>query len=290
MAHDETRPDYQDLLRSLFPPAAAARAARDDDGTDDDDDAQERDDDQPRHGWMRSAQFSSRVGLARAAMVGGALSAWAAAHAVGLVVVLAVGPPPDVPRGPIVRWCVYALAMSTYHWLEFLLSASYHPETTSVDSFLVNQSTAYQVAVVAGWAEFWLEFGVLGWRERDGVPPWAFVALAMMLVGQSLRTSAMATAGRAFTHRVVTYAKASDHTLVTWGVYRYLRHPSYVGWFWWSLGTQMWLGNPVCFVAYFFAARSFFRNRVPIEEEALERFFPGEYAAYKRRTWLGIPL
>ncbi|CAN0453530.1 unnamed protein product, partial [Hapterophycus canaliculatus] len=33
--------------------------------------------------------------------------------------------------------------------------------------------------------------------------------------------------------------REESHQLVTSGVYRFLRHPSYFGWFWWSLGTQV---------------------------------------------------
>ncbi len=40
-----------------------------------------------------------------------------------------------------------------------------------------------------------------------------------------------------------------------------LRHPSYFGWFYWSVGTQILLGNPVCSVLYTYAAWSFFHKR-----------------------------
>lgn len=36
-----------------------------------------------------------------------------------------------------------------------------------------------------------------------------------------------------------TRQREDSHQLVTRGVYRFLRHPSYFGWFWWSLGTQV---------------------------------------------------
>lgn len=37
----------------------------------------------------------------------------------------------------------------------------------------------------------------------------------------------------------VQFTKAETHQLVTHGVYSIVRHPSYVGWFWWSVGTQV---------------------------------------------------
>ena len=83
---------------------------------------------------------------------------------------------------------------------------------------------------------------------------------------------------------------APPHRLVTHGVYAWLRHPAYFGWFWWSVGTQLLLCNPVCVFAYAYASYRFFRNRIPYEEQHLLRMFPNdEYAAYRRRTVIGIP-
>lgn len=60
----------------------------------------------------------------------------------------------------------------------------------------------------------------------------------MVLCGEGLRKAAMLTAGSNFNH-IVQNEKAQSHVLVTSGVYAYFRHPSYVGWFYWSIGTQV---------------------------------------------------
>lgn len=60
----------------------------------------------------------------------------------------------------------------------------------------------------------------------------------MVLCGDSLRKAAMLTAGSNFNH-IVQNEKAHSHVLVTSGVYALFRHPSYVGWFYWSTGTQV---------------------------------------------------
>ena len=62
------------------------------------------------------------------------------------------------------------------------------------------------------------------------------VGLAMVIVGHTFRISAMFTAARNFTH-VVAHEKVEEHKLVTTGVYSICRHPSYFGWFLWSIGT-----------------------------------------------------
>ena len=83
--------------------------------------------------------------------------------------------------------------------------------------------------------------------------------------------------------------KDSDHKLITSGVYRYLRHPAYFGWFYWSIGTQLFLWNPLCFLGYLYAAWSFFNGRIPYEEALLLRFYEEEYRKYMRTTIIGIP-
>lgn len=66
--------------------------------------------------------------------------------------------------------------------------------------------------------------------------------LLMVVFGECLRKAAMFTAGSNFNH-VVQNEKSETHTLVTSGVYAWFRHPSYVGWFYWSIGTQVWCQN-----------------------------------------------
>jgi len=71
--------------------------------------------------------------------------------------------------------------------------------------------------------------------------------------------------------------------------YRYLRHPSYVGWFYWSIGTQLLLGNPFCTIGYAVTGYVFFCHRITYEEEMLQRQYPQQYSAYVMNTYIGFP-
>lgn len=82
-----------------------------------------------------------------------------------------------------------------------------------------------------------------------------------MVLGQTIRSVAMAQAGSNFNH-TVQVTRREGHVLVTGGVYSVLRHPSYFGFFWWGLGTQLVLGNGVCFVAYAVVLWRFFSGRI----------------------------
>ena len=51
-------------------------------------------------------------------------------------------------------------------------------------------------------------------------------------------------------HAQVAEKKKEDHVLVTSGIYSLVRHPGYFGWFWWSVGTQILMFNPICAVGF----------------------------------------
>ena len=71
--------------------------------------------------------------------------------------------------------------------------------------------------------------------------------------------------------------------------YHYFRHPSYVGYFYWAIGTQILLCNPISFSLYVYAAWKFFSKRIPYEESTLLNQYGTMYAEYMKRTWIGIP-
>ena len=90
--------------------------------------------------------------------------------------------------------------------------------------------------------------------------------------------------------RVFLQDDLSDgHRLVTYGVFSLVRHPSYVGWFYWSVGTQLVLCNPLCVVAYAAASYAFFKGRVEYEEWTLIRAYRQEYEDYQARVPTGLP-
>jgi len=98
------------------------------------------------------------------------------------------------------------------------------------------------------------------------------VGLGLICVGHFFRIGAMFTAARSF-HHLVQYEKQDSHVLITNGVYAWVRHPSYFGWFLWCIGTQVVLINPISYIGFYYAAIKFFKERVPDEEYYLCEFF-----------------
>ena len=91
-------------------------------------------------------------------------------------------------------------------------------------------------------------------------------------MGQLARSLAMWHAKSNFTHKIAYY-KRQDHVLITTGIFAYIRHPSYFGFFWWAVGTQLLLCNPICILGFLFVLHRFFKDRIEEEELLLIRFF-----------------
>jgi len=188
--------------------------------------------------------------------------------------------------GPLSTFGAYVVALSAFHQCEYLAVAAWRADTLCFDSFCLNHSTAYAVAAVASGVEYAVESRYYpGWKVWWGVP---LLGAGMVAAGHAIRLLAFAHCGSNFSH-LVEVRDREDHELVDGGVYAYLRHPAYFGWFWWSIGTQLLLCNPLCAVAYALAANRFFASRIPHEESTLLHFFGESYERYMDRTVVGIP-
>ena len=113
------------------------------------------------------------------------------------------------------------------------------------------------------------------------------VGAILVLGGQVVRTAGMVTCGSNFNHLVQTEHDGRQK-LVTWGVYAYLRHPSYFGWFC-ALWVRRWCCKTLC-AGLLRCVLQFFQKRIPPEERALADMFGDEaYDKYRKRTVVGIP-
>jgi protein-S-isoprenylcysteine O-methyltransferase len=203
------------------------------------------------------------------------------------------------------RATCFIATLCIFHYLEFDATARYNPSDAKISSFLLSSNgSAYNIAHTSALAEFFiwklLHYMIVPASPGSSSHMWNLLQLfsqsvplmigfALVAVGQGVRTAAMAEAGRSFNH-IVQSRKRHDHVLVQTGIYRFLRHPSYFGFFWWGLGTQLILGNPTCFIAYSLILWKFFATRIVKEEQFLVEFFDQDYIRYRQRTPVLIPL
>lgn len=131
---------------------------------------------------------------------------------------------------------IYMTVLASFHYSEFLAIAWTNSVSLSIDSFILNHSVAYGVAACLSWIEFLIERHYFCEIKLPSLV--SYFGLILCISGEILRKLAMCTAKHNFNH-VVQSEKHDNHELVTHGVYNLCRHPSYVGWFYWSLGTQV---------------------------------------------------
>lgn len=135
---------------------------------------------------------------------------------------------------------IYMAVLATFHYSEFLAIAWANPATLSIDSFILNHSIIYGVAASISWLEFLVERYYF--HNMKLLSSISYFGLTLCITGEILRKLAMCTAKHNFNHYVQS-EKSDNHELVTHGVYSLCRHPSYVGWFYWSVGTQVKIKN-----------------------------------------------
>ncbi|HUI39390.1 MAG TPA: isoprenylcysteine carboxylmethyltransferase family protein, partial [Methanothrix sp.] len=110
--------------------------------------------------------------------------------------------------------------------------------------------------------------------------------IIVFAAGIALREWAIFVLGKHFTVRVQIREEAK---LVTWGPYRYIRHPSYTGTLLSMVGIAIAVGTWFGMLFALALKLSAYRYRINIEERALEKFFGSEWSDYKKRTWRLIP-
>ncbi|TLD09472.1 hypothetical protein E2P81_ATG10153 [Venturia nashicola] len=192
---------------------------------------------------------------------------------------------------PIWRLFAFTTSLSLFHFLEFWTTATYNAPQARASSFLLfSNGTAYNAAHSLALIEIVVSnFFFPTYQARYVNSTTISIGLFLVIVGQASRTLAMATAGTNFNH-TPQKTKQNGHELVTSGIYAYSRHPSYFAFFWWAIGTQLLVGNKICFVAFFAVLWNFFNDRIKAEERSLVEFFGKDYENYKKRTRTGIPL
>ncbi|PKA49466.1 putative protein-S-isoprenylcysteine O-methyltransferase [Apostasia shenzhenica] len=179
----------------------------------------------------------------------------------------------------------FAIAVVFFHTSEYLLAASIHGRSNvSWASLLISKQ--YILAMTFALLEYFTEMAFFPeikdhWWICD-------IGLVMVLAGETIRKAGIITAGRSFTHTIKVYYE-DHHELITRGIYRFIRHPGYCGFFIWAIGTQVMLCNAISLIGFAVVTWRFFSIRIPYEEFFLQQFFGSDYVEYAERVPSGLP-
>jgi protein-S-isoprenylcysteine O-methyltransferase len=168
------------------------------------------------------------------------------------------------------RLPAFLAALSVFHFLEFWTTAHFNTPAARASSYLLySNGTAYNVAHALATIEIITSYFIPHYQSLLVNGLTISVGIILILVGQTVRSMAMAQAGTNFSH-LPAKTKKDGHVLVDTGIYSLLRHPAYFGFFWWALGTQILVGNKVCLLGYFAALWRFFQQRIKGEQSCLD--------------------
>jgi len=114
----------------------------------------------------------------------------------------------------------------------------------------------------------------------------SFVGFLIIIAGMSIRLIAIKTLNTHFTYAVKIL---DNHQLITSGIYKYIRHPSYSGQLLIILGSGIAFSNYVSIVIIFIPFFLAVLYRISIEETVLMNYFTDAYLEYRKKTKLLIP-
>lgn len=121
-------------------------------------------------------------------------------------------------------------------------------------------------------------FGGAHWLKTAG--------LFTILAGLAIRWTAIISLGKAFSANV---AIRETQTINTSGLYRFVRHPSYLGLLLVFLAVGLHSRHWLAFAIALLPPTAALLYRIRVEEAALNLAFGDEYAAYSKRTKALIP-
>jgi protein-S-isoprenylcysteine O-methyltransferase Ste14 len=129
------------------------------------------------------------------------------------------------------------------------------------------------VYLLTGWLDF----------ADYGLPAAASLAVGALFfaVGIWLLWRSHADLGRNF---APTLQIVEDHSLVTDGVFRRIRHPMYAAHLLWAIGQMLLLQNWIAGPAFLVVQIPLYLRRIPAEERMMLEQFGDEYREYMKRT------
>lgn len=107
----------------------------------------------------------------------------------------------------------------------------------------------------------------------------------IFLIGLAIRLSAVATLNRSYSW---TLEIRDEHRLVKNGLYKYVRHPIYLGALLSAIAIPIYATSLLGFL-FALAAIPLFNYRIGVEEKMLIEEFGDEYLEYTKATWKLFP-
>ncbi len=126
---------------------------------------------------------------------------------------------------------------------------------------------------------------LFGWAvmKHDGL---AYFGIILMIAGLFIRIRATLTLKESYTR---TLKIRKDQHLVKKGLYKYIRHPGYLGLILLWAGAGLSSGNELIFILVVVITLAAYTYRINSEERMLSQAFGEEYFNYREHSWRLLP-
>lgn len=114
-----------------------------------------------------------------------------------------------------------------------------------------------------------------------------FIGIVLAWIGMAVRAVAVKTLGKYF---VITLRTVKDQKVVDYGIYKYIRHPSYTGILLTIIGLSICVNSLIGSPAFIIIAIAATIYRIVLEEKMLTQDLGKDYVNYKSHTKKLIPL
>jgi protein-S-isoprenylcysteine O-methyltransferase Ste14 len=164
----------------------------------------------------------------------------------------------------------------------------------------LRQRNKSRVAASSDKNSLWLLYGLItigyalsfsvGATKTGRVYPWnTFFAIGMALtvLGLTVRIHSMLTLKQFFTYSV---AKLENHTVVETGLYKFIRHPGYLGQLMIFIGLSTSLSNWLSILVMLLPVTVGYLYRIQVEERFMIEQLGDAYLKYQKRTKRIIPM
>jgi protein-S-isoprenylcysteine O-methyltransferase Ste14 len=158
-------------------------------------------------------------------------------------------------------------------------------ESEPLDRGLLTFASVGMVLPIIFLATPWLEFADYPlplWADQIAAAAGGIIfAAALILLWRS-----HADLGRNWSWTIEIH---ENHTLVTTGVYRFIRHPMYAAHLLWAIAQALLIHNWIAGPAFLAAFLPLYLYRAPMEERMMLERFRKKYRLYRERTGRIIP-
>jgi protein-S-isoprenylcysteine O-methyltransferase Ste14 len=113
-----------------------------------------------------------------------------------------------------------------------------------------------------------------------------FIAIELLVIGTIIAFTSRLQLGKYGTTVILV---EDDHQLVTSGIYKYIRHPIYLGSITLFTSIGIAVGSLFVTLVVFLCWLLMLKDRIDLEERLLTEKFGEEYSEYKKRTKKLIP-